>query len=126
MFKIARVTDERIMQLTRKFVIDRIPLKDLAEEYSLDIKTVKKYIKYSQDIEPELYEKALLMMGKYKTSKADCSLRLTLDVFDSIGTKKISKKDLKDWWIANVEVNDLAICEIVRLAKLAGIEVVGG
>lgn len=125
-FKIATVTDARILEITRKYVEDRKSLEELTKEYSLDIKTVKKYIKYSQDIEPELYEKALLMMGKYKTSKADCSLRLTLDVFDSIGTKKISKKDLKDWWIANVEVNDLAICEIVRLAKLAGIEVVGG
>ena len=126
MFKIATVTDARILEITREYVEKKKSLDEIAKEYKIGRATIKKYIKYCQDIDEKLYNLAMLRLGRYKPSKKKNGMKLTLDVFDSIGTKKISKKDLKDWWIKNVEVNDLPICEIVRLAKLAGIEVTGG
>ena len=126
MFKIATVTDARILEITREYVEKKKSLDEIAKEYKIGRATVKKYIKYCQDIDEKLYNRAMLRLGRYKSSKKKKGIKLTLDVFESIGTKKISKKDLKDWWIKNVEVNDLPIYEIVRLAKLAGIEVVGG
>ncbi|MDF2800829.1 MAG: hypothetical protein K0S61_732 [Anaerocolumna sp.] len=126
MFKIATVTDARILEITREYVENKKSLDEIAKENKIGRATVKKYIQYSQDIDEKLYNRAMLRLGRYKSSKKKKGMKLTLDVFDSIGTKKISKKDLKEWWIKNVEVNDLPIVEIVKLAKLAGIEVVGG
>jgi predicted DNA-binding protein YlxM (UPF0122 family) len=125
-FKIATVTDARILEITREYVENKKSLDEIAKENKIGRATVKKYIQYSQDIDEKLYNRAMLRLGRYKSSKKKKGMKLTLDVFDSIGTKKISKKDLKEWWIKNVEVNDLPIVEIVKLAKLAGIEVVGG
>lgn len=126
MFKIATVTDARILEITKEYVEKKKSLDLIAKENKIGRATVKKYINYSRDIDEKLYNRAMLRLGRYKSSKKKKGMKLTLDVFESIGTKKISKKDLIDWWIKNVEVNDLPVYEIIRLAKLAGIEIIGG
>jgi predicted DNA-binding protein YlxM (UPF0122 family) len=125
-FKIAKASNERILEVTRSYVESKKSLEQIAKDYGVAKSTVSKYIKYSEDLDKHLYNLALLRLGRFKSSKKKKSKRLTLEVFEEIGKKKITKRELTDWWIKNVEVNDLPICEIVRLAKLAGIEVVGG
>jgi predicted DNA-binding protein YlxM (UPF0122 family) len=125
-FKIAKASNERILEVTRSYVESKKSLEQIAKDYGVAKSTVSKYIKYSEDLDKHLYNLALLRLGRFKSSKKKKSKRLTLEVFEEIGKKKITKRELTDWWIKNVEVNDLPICEIVRLAKLAGIEVIGG
>lgn len=95
-----KVTDERIIDITKQYVNNKLSLKDIAINNNIGVATVKKYIKYCEDIDSELYEKAYKKIQKNKTDKRDEKrLRFALQAFDNLKAKEIKKLDLMDWWI---------------------------
>lgn len=123
--EIMQVSKERIVDITKHYANSALPMQEVANYHKISTPTLQKYIKYCQDFEPKLYEKAYAKIQKNKKDKRDKKLYgFALQAFDNLKAKEIKKSDLIDWWIKNVKSNNLPVSEVVRLAEKRGIKVI--
>lgn len=120
-----RASVERIVDITKHYANSALSMQEVAKYHKISTPTLQKYIKYCQDFNPKLYEKAYAKIQKNKKDKRDKKLYgFALQAFDNLKVKEISKTSLMDWWIKNVEENNLPVSEVVRLAEKRGIKII--
>ena len=123
MKKLSEEFKSSIINITTKYVNSNLTMNELAKELNCSFTKVRHSIHSCIRVDTELYDRAMKKVEHLKTG-GDKSIKLSLNVFDSLKVNKIKKNNLIDWWINNVEDNSLSVHQIIVLANKSNIEVI--
>lgn len=123
MRKLSEDFKKSIIDITTKYVNSNLTMNELAKEFNCGFTKIRHSIHSCIRVDVDLYERAMKKVAHLKTG-GHKSIELSLNVFDSLKANKIKKKNLIDWWIANVEDNSLSVHQIILLANKSNIEVI--
>lgn len=124
MFKITKISDARIIEITKGFIKTDLSLTAYSKTIHLNYYTVRKHIEYCELLDKNLYKKAKVKLDN-KKNRSKYAKKLCVSKLNELGINEMTKKDLKDWAVKNIE-DVLSIEEIVNIAEKQGIKVIGG
>jgi hypothetical protein len=123
-FKITKISDEKIKEITEGFIKSDLSLTAYSKSIHLNYYTVRNYIEHCEFIDEPLWKKAKVKLD-YKKDRTKYAKKLCVTKLTQLGIKEMTKSDLKNWALENIE-DVLSIGEIIKIAEKQGITIVGG
>lgn len=123
-FKITKISNERIIEITKGFINTDLSLTAYSRSIHFNYNTVRGYIEQCEFIDKPLWKKAKVKLD-YKKDRTKYAKKLCVTKLNQLGIKEMTKSDLKNWALENIE-DVLSVEEIIKIAEKQGIKVTGG
>lgn len=111
----------KILKAADMYVNGGLSLAKVAAFYRTSKYKIGLVLVKCKEYDEELHNKAMEKMHKYDRTPGQIPLDLKAALNN---VDRIKKRDLLDWWIKNVNVERMPVCEVVKLAEMSGIKVV--
>jgi hypothetical protein len=121
---ITKISNETIKEITQGFIDTDLSLTAYSRTVHYNYNTVRNYIEQCEFIDKPLWKKAKVKLD-YKKDRTKYAKRLCVTKLTQLGKNEMTKTELKNWALENIE-DVLSVGEIIKIAEKQGIKVIGG